>query len=106
MFIPDRSLPREEIEKQIIKRHDADRRISDENHARKTEVFGNTYLHPAIEVRDEVQSRLKKIGIFREPECRLVGLEGKMIGPAPVSEAANYIEKIARELYNRGSQGN
>jgi hypothetical protein len=85
---------------------------SAEQNARYRQQFQNLYLHTANQLRDEIKARLNKRGmivsdtysikIFGSPmEIELLAFEGHLTGPHPISNAANYLEQIARRLVER-----
>jgi hypothetical protein len=69
-----------------------------------TTEFRNTYLHPALMLRDELKARLARLGIFDIPEVvnkakpPLTAFDGWPVGPSSIADAADYIERLARRL--------
>jgi hypothetical protein len=82
---------------------------SQELSARYREQFQNLYLHPANQLRAELKSRLNKSGKIaadtfemhiggQNTPIELPAFEGHLVGPNPISNAANYLEQLARRL--------
>jgi hypothetical protein len=90
----------------VYQRHAAK---SAELSTRYRQQFQNLYLHPANQLKDEIKNRLNKRGkivsdtydlnIFgNKMELQLPAFQGHLAGVHPISNAANYLEQIARRL--------
>lgn len=62
----------------------------------KQNEFRNQYLGEALSLRDEILRRLHET--YQDPQHRLIAFEGILAGPSPISDAADYLESIARRL--------
>jgi hypothetical protein len=63
--------------------------------------FKNRYQHPAVQLKDELQSRLGKAGIFIAQDRyngSLIALDGHLAGAHPITDVADFLEKLARKL--------
>jgi hypothetical protein len=81
-----------------------------ELYAREETEFRNTFLHPAIQLRDEIVKRLQRKGVFIKIEhlvivpgsspvgIPLIAFEGTLNGPSPVADLADFLEQSARRL--------
>jgi hypothetical protein len=74
-------------------------------HNRLELEFKNTYLQPALQLKDELASRLRKIGILEPPQktnfgakTRIIAFDGILAGPNPIADAADTLEMQARRL--------
>jgi hypothetical protein len=70
--------------------------------ARIRTEYANTFLQASIILRDELKGRLQRTGIFAveraRPAMPLIAFDGMLAGPHPISDAADYLEAMARRL--------
>jgi hypothetical protein len=73
-----------------------------EQHYNETvSLFRNEYLGKAIYYRDEMQRRLGTPPLTIQEKVRLLAFDGLISGPSPASDAADYLEKLARQLLQK-----
>ncbi len=65
---------------------------------RRAALFRNNYLGKATYFRDELEKRLNTPPLSAEGRWKLLAFDGALAGPSPISDAADYIEKLARQL--------
>jgi len=74
---------------------DQTRALTDLHHQENLE-FRNKYLGKAVYLRDEMERRLYYTR--SQEESQLIAFDGGIAGPTPISDAADYLEKLARRL--------
>lgn len=60
--------------------------------------FRNTLLGEAVYFRNELQRRLQLTDVPPKDRHRIIAFDGILAGPSPVSDAADYLEQLARQL--------
>ena len=67
-------------------------------HAEEEMQFRNNLLGQAIYFRDELLRRLPPQSTTPQEEDRNLAFRGILAGPAPIADAADYLERLARRL--------
>ncbi len=65
---------------------------------RQALIFGQDYLPEARELREELERRVGKDSVPTRPGDLVALNEGALAGPSPITDAADYLEKLARKL--------
>ncbi len=69
-----------------------------QSHANEEAAFRNQLLGQAIYLRDQLLMRLGNPAITTQDRSRTLAFDGFLAGPAPISDAADYLEQLARQL--------
>lgn len=92
----DRVRSAREKEKDLFWRQYANNSIRRSNEHQNR--FRQRYLGKAVHLRDEMLRRVQPPPNF--DSHRLIAFDGMLAGPSPVSDAADYLEQLARSLPN------
>jgi len=69
-----------------------------QSHANEETAFRNQLLGQAIYLRDQLLMRLGNPTITPEDRMRSLAFDGMLAGPSPISDAADYLERLARQV--------
>jgi len=69
-----------------------------QSHANKETTFRSQFLGQAIYLRDQILNRLGNPAMTMQDHAKTLAFEGVLAGPTPISDAADYLEQLARRL--------
>jgi hypothetical protein len=72
-----------------------------QSHANEEAAFRSQLLGQAIYLRDQLLMRLGNPAMTPQDRIKSLAFDGMLAGPAPISDAADYLEQLARQLSPR-----
>ncbi|MBZ5528647.1 MAG: hypothetical protein LAN71_12180 [Acidobacteriia bacterium] len=72
-----------------------------QSHANEEAAFRSQLLGQAIYLRDQLLMRLGNPAITTQNRIKELAFDGMLAGPSPISDAADYLEQLARQLSPR-----
>jgi len=67
-------------------------------HANEDTAFRNELLGQAVYARDSLLARLGNPVPTAQEHMKMLAFDGILAGPSPISDAADYLEQLARRL--------